>query len=137
MRIAGMHYQHAMNQAKKLFPENCTKSFDDSLSLLLFQKFIYSDAFSRNMNNLGHFVKEIIYDFEPLQKKWANENNISIENKDWMLACTLDQIKKYRPEILYLQDVYGLPHEVRKSIKGRFPFIKLFGFIQRIPKSFR
>ncbi len=125
MRIAGMHYQHAMNQAKKLFPENCTKSFDDSLALLLSKKFIYSDAFSRNMNNLGHVVKEAIYDFEPLQKKWANENGISIEDKDWMLACTLDQIRKFEPEVLYFQDVYGLPLEIRKSIKSNFPFIKL------------
>ena len=76
------------------------------------------------MSSLGYSVREVIWDFEPLQKQWAKESGISLENKDWMLACTLDQIKKYRPEILYFQDVYGLPHEVRKSIKDTFPFIK-------------
>ena len=108
-------------RASRLLEKENHNSYDESLSLILSQRFIYSDAFSRSMSSLGYSVREVIWDFEPLQKQWAKESGISLENKDWMLACTLDQIKKYRPEILYFQDVYGLPHEVRKSIKDTFP----------------
>ena len=120
-----MHYQHAMKKASRLLEQDNSRSFDESLSLILSEKFIYSDAFSKNMATLGHEVRELIWDFKPLQNRWAKENKLSTDEKDWMLACTLDQIEKFRPEILYFQDVYGLPHEVRKSIKERFPFIKL------------
>jgi len=120
-----MHYQHAMEKASRLLEQDNSRSFDESLSLILLEKFIYSDAFSKNMTALGHEVRELIWDLEPLQKKWAKENKLSTDEKNWMLACTLDQIEKFQPEILYFQDVYGLPHEVRKSIKERFPFIKL------------
>jgi hypothetical protein len=120
-----MHYQHAMRKASHLLEQDKLQSFDESLSLILSEKFIYSDAFSKNMTALGHEVRELIWDFEPLQKKWAKENKLSTDEKNWMLACTLDQIEKFQPEILYFQDVYGLPHKVRKSIKERFPFIKV------------
>ena len=71
-----MHYQHAMEKASRLLEQDNSRSFDESLSLILSEKFIYSDAFSKNMTALGHEVRELIWDLEPLQKKWAKENKL-------------------------------------------------------------
>ena len=81
-----MHYQHAMEKASRLLEQDNPQSFDESLSLILSEKFIYSDAFSKNMTALGHEVRELIWDLEPLQKKWAKENKLSTDEKNWMLA---------------------------------------------------
>ena len=90
MRIAGMHYQHAMERASRLLEKENHNSYDESLSLILSQRFIYSDAFSRSMSSLGYSVREVIWDFEPLQKQWAKESGFREQRLDVSLYSGSD-----------------------------------------------
>ena len=85
---------------------------------------VHLNKFSDYMTKLGHECTEFIYDLQSLQQAWASENGCEYGTHSWQLDILLKQIETYRPEILYLQDVLGLPHCIRVQIRETFPFIK-------------
>lgn len=85
---------------------------------------VHLNKFSNYMTELGHECTEFIYDLQSLQHAWASENGCEYGTHSWQLDILLKQIETYRPEILYLQDVHGLPHCLRVQIREIFPFIK-------------
>ncbi len=76
------------------------------------------------MNDLGHECTEFVYDLQSLQQSWAKENSCEYGDHSWQLDILIKQIETFKPEILYLQDVHGLPHCLRVQIRETFPFIK-------------
>ena len=85
---------------------------------------VHLNKFSDYMTKLGHECTEFIYDLQSLQQAWASENGCEYGTHSWQLDILLKQIETYRPEILYLQDVHGLPHSLRVQIREIFPFVK-------------
>ena len=94
-----------------------------------------SDTFSRVMNQIGNNSYDFISDFEILQKKWANEKGIKYNYNNWQVVIVLEQIRYYRPDIVFFQDYYSLPVKVRKDLKKIFPFIKLVVMHKGYPSS--
>ena len=85
---------------------------------------VHLNKFSDYMTDLGHECTEFVYDLQSLQQSWAHENGCEYGTHSWQLDILLKQIETYRPEILYLQDVHGLPHCLRIQIREIFPFVK-------------
>ena len=102
-------------------------------------KFGTSDFYSRHLKTLGHSAKEIIFNSEPAQTLWAAENGfgylsrtISLRkkfaarfpklggifaNKDYLTEVCVRQIRDYRPDVLYLQDLNMLSPQVLAQLK--------------------
>lgn len=126
-RITGVHYPRAIEH----FYETTTGAEQFSYAQLqekFFQgSYVYSDSITHGMRELGHNSHEIVYDFFPMQQRWALENGIRIdqETREGQIRTVLDQIRHFRPEIVFLQDIYALPRDIRATLKDRFPFIKL------------
>ena len=85
---------------------------------------VHLNKFSDYMRDLGHECTEFVYDLQSLQQAWASENDCEYGTHSWQLDILLKQIGTYRPDILYLQDVHGLPHCLRVQIREIFPFVK-------------
>ena len=85
---------------------------------------VHLNKFSNYMTELGHECTEFIYDLQSLQHAWASENGCEYGTHSWQLDILIKQIETFKPEILYLQDVHGLPHCLRVQIRETFPFIK-------------
>ena len=125
LRIAGVHYQEAIDLFQRANPDAQSLSSGEFLDRFLGMKAIYSDGFSRNMKLLGNEAWELLYDFEPLQKKWAAEHGVAYDAKRWKIEILLAQIRHHRPDILYMQDVQAIPFPIRKNLKDDYPFLKL------------
>lgn len=100
---------------------------------LLGLRFGTSDFYSRNLVALGHQAQDLIFNCEPLQREWLAENlPRSRPANSWLsralsrlplvakrpdplpvplLEIALAQIRRIRPDVLYVQDLNLLPPE--------------------------
>lgn len=125
---------------KSLRDKNLTlekKSYKEQLRYLLNQFFGTSDFYSYNLKRLGYYADDIVANDEVLQRKWAEENELSVGKSkileriktlpllykflgrpDWIQEITLAQIKKAKADVLYMQDLSVLnPETLRKAKK--------------------
>jgi len=83
VRIAGIGYRGAAQHLYEEISDLASRPFEHQKKLLFEQSFVYSDSFSHAMQSLGHEAYEIIYDVEPLQKKWAEEHGVQVDSLHW------------------------------------------------------
>jgi hypothetical protein len=97
-----------------------------------------ADFYSRNLHLLGHEATEVIANCEPLQRQWAKENGIDLkepkwhwkgdrgkgllprwfQSKDWLPDILIAQVKHYRPDIVYIQDISWTPSRFLREIRS-------------------
>lgn len=100
-------------------------NYEKQQKILFEQYYTYTGGFSKNMNEIGYESIEIVYDFEMLQKKWADENKITVNEENWQREVILQQIKKIKPDIVYWQGYPPLPQDIILKLKIKCPSIKL------------
>jgi len=81
-------------------------------------------SFLKNFQKLGNQAEVIFWNAEFLQKKWAIENGIKFDEKNWKKEILIAQLKKIKPEVLYFQNLSSLDLQTRKNIKTIVPSIK-------------
>ena len=74
---------------------------------------------------LGNPAIEILSNCKELQFQWARENDVDISDQDWQTTVALAQLKQFQPEVVYFQDIFSLPENVRRAIKELVPSIWL------------
>jgi hypothetical protein len=115
-----------------------TLPYREMLNKLLRLRFGTADFYSRHLANLGHDAGDIIFNCEPLQRRWAEEQGLGlggnairiparvgrlpfirrwVARNDPLLEIALRQIRAARPDVLYLQDLNLFPPETLRSLK--------------------
>ncbi len=108
------------------------------LDRLLALRFGTSDFYSRNLRALGHDADDLVYNCLPLQQAWAAEHIGSARSRgarlrhlaaklpllrrsqpqgDILRTIALAQIRQFRPDVLYLQDLAVFPPDVLREVK--------------------
>jgi spore maturation protein CgeB len=138
--IADTYYPYFLDALYACHPELAEKSYKEQKDFIMEQYFGTGDFYSRNLKAYGHEADEIIFNNEILQRQWAAENHLKLEDtlltrlasKFWGQKKSLSahdshfkileaQIRKSRPDILYMQDLLLCPpsflFEVKKYTK--------------------
>jgi len=97
-----------------------------------------SDFYSRHLRELGHDADDIIFNCEVLQHRWADEHGVQVGDggvripariarlpliRRWaahhnsLLEIAVRQIRRAKPDVLYLQDLNLFPPEILMSLK--------------------
>ncbi len=95
-----------------------------------------SNFFSDNLRQLGHNADDLVVNDELLQRKWAKEQNFSLKDNwliskfqmfpfiyrvigkpQWIQQIVLEQIKRYKPGVVYVQDLSILNPETLEETK--------------------
>ena len=119
VRLAGLHTPDAEQQVLQAVPALRELSYHDQMDELFKLRFVYSDAFSRAMRQLGHDAYDIVWDFELVQRQWAQEHDVDCREENWQSTVLLEQIKALRPDVVYFQGTeLAIPGRVSKTIKG-------------------
>lgn len=113
-----------------------------------------SDSYSYYLRKVGIEAEELVINDERLQRKWAKEKEIKVEGNKlitklqllpliwrfvgrpaWVQEIALAQIKKYKPDIVYMQNLSYLNPEVLSEINK---FSNLIGQIAYVlpPKEY-
>ena len=117
-------------------------AYDEQWRTLMDQCFGTADFYSENLNRLGHEAREVVTNCEPLQRRWAWENGIKLDQprwvlgrragvipwprqlppRDWATEVLIRQIKKFSPDVLYIQEMNSFSAAFLREVK---PFVKL------------
>jgi spore maturation protein CgeB len=93
--------------------------------LLDYDAFGWSDFWEKALDPLGYEVMEVISNAEPLQKHWAKENGIVFNPDSWQWQIVCEQVKKFQPTVLFLEDYSILSSCLLEELKKNHPSIKL------------
>lgn len=106
------------------------------LERILLGGYNYSDVFSYQMRRLGNRCDEILYDVEAMQKRWAAENNLLLEQGEpWQLKIALAQLKKLNPDVIYLQGFTRITPKAVDQIRDELPNLKLIAVHSGFPNG--
>ena len=131
----GMHF-HSIHRMYAENPQLRSLPYREQMEFFKNSRMVHFNRFSHYMTALGNEAIDILYDFEHLQKTWAQENNISCHDTHWREEIFLKQVEFYKPDILYLHDTHVLPPDVRAQLKSRFPFLKLVAVYRGTPLTY-
>lgn len=114
------------------------EDYQTLLQRLLELRFGTADFYSRNLNALGHETRDIIFNCEPLQHMWAKENGVALgrvatwlprrltnvpflrrysRDTEMLLAIAFRQIRSFRPDVLYLQDLNLFSRDILQQLR--------------------
>jgi hypothetical protein len=140
MRIAivDTYYPRFLKAYYRTHPGLRNASSDEQCQFLLDACFGTSDYYSRHLNALGCEALDLIVNCVPLQKSWSRENNVPMSTVamrvphrtfrlpivgPWLsslpglLKVAVAQVRAFKPDVLYCQDLSFFPGEVLKELK--------------------
>lgn len=133
--ILDTYYPGFLRSFRAKRPGLSNKPYREQLKTLSSQCFGTSDYYSFNLKALGHRAEDVILNDEVLQRRWAEEHGVMVRGHtwysrlqslpfvhrylgrpQWMQEVALAQIKAFRPDILYIQDLSALnPRTLRTA----------------------
>jgi len=112
------------NFLTKIYTENKelqNLEYQKQYSFLMKQFFGWADSYEYHLSEIGYETYQIIANAENLQKQWAKENNIKEEKEN----IIIEQIKKFKPEVLFIQDPYSISSDSIIYLKKELKSLKL------------
>jgi len=103
IRVSPMSFPSIEISLKKKHPDFEHLDYKTQQKLYFKNHFNYSNSFSKGMKELGNESMELIVDCETMQKRWAYEHGIKYKKGQWLLSIFLEQVKYYKPEVMYFQ----------------------------------
>lgn len=101
-------------------------TYDDLYKSVFSNFYNYADSFSDQMNRMGNESVELLIDCEMLQKKWAHENGVSIDDDEqWQLKIVAAQLERIQPEVIYVQGIAVCDGLFIREIQNRLPNLRL------------
>lgn len=107
-------------------------NYEQSLGELIADSFSFSDFYTKAWREMGHEAHHVVQNADWIQKKFADEKGLSFEG----LSLLTDQVKFYKPEILFL-DTIDIPLGWVTQIRREVPSIKKIGIFKCSPLSWR
>jgi spore maturation protein CgeB len=113
-------YPEYLDSFHKMNPDTDNFSYDQHNRLLLDESTEFAGSYNRNFKKTGINAECIITNDANLQNKWLSERGIKSSSD-----IILEQIKKQRPEILWIESVLNLNAQWLRNIKNEVKSIKL------------
>ena len=120
-----IYYPEYVQQFYSRQPGLETQSYVQQHRALMDDCFLWSNFWSVALGELGYESEEIVANIEPMQKRWAMEQGVEFDEPQWLFQIVLAQIKKFRPEILFVTDYSTFSASFIHQVKSDVPSIKL------------
>jgi hypothetical protein len=125
VRIAPIH-KSPLKYLLKKYPDLPDLPYKEQMSIHSMEGVSYGSGFSTAMNELDYDAHELVYDFEPMQKRWAIENSIKFNSDSYEYEILLAQLRKVQPDVVLFQgNAYMIPDKELHQLKKKIPSIKL------------
>jgi hypothetical protein len=76
------------------------------------------DYYARHLRRLGYEAENHFVSIEPLQRKWAQERRLPFEPADWLCETAVAQVREFRPQVLFLDDLYVMDRAFRDRLRA-------------------
>jgi spore maturation protein CgeB len=103
-------------------PGSSNLPFQEHRQVILDEHFCWPADLSNYMNTRGIETEFVIENAEVLQKQWALENNFESFSRDcWQKEIVLEQIKRFRPDVLWTGSIFDYFGEF---VRNALPYCK-------------
>ena len=120
-----IYYPEYVQQFYSRRPGLATESYADQHRALMNDCFLWSDFWSVALRELGYESEEVVANIEPMQKRWAAENDVASDQSQWLYQIVLAQIKQFQPDILFVTDYSTFSAAFIRQIRSEVPSIRL------------
>lgn len=121
-------------------PDLARHPYSEQWRALMDQYFGTADFYSYNLKQLGYEAAEVVANCEPLQRRWAKEHRLRLDQthwtivkragfipwprhvQDWFYPVLEAQVKQYRPDVLHIQDMNLISPALLREIR---PYVQL------------
>lgn len=128
--IADTYYAAFLRSVYGRSPGLARQEYQHQWRTLMDQCFGTADYYSANLQLLGHEAQEIIVNCDPLQRQWAREHARWLaftypfhaglrRRRAWHMAVLESQVERFRPDILYIQDMNWVDTSLLQRLRGR------------------
>jgi glycosyltransferase involved in cell wall biosynthesis len=121
------YYPKYLDSFYKRNPGLASSSYNEQMEAL--KKDFFGDWASYLMpfSKLGADPHLIIPNCKPLQQAWAKENGARFDQKTWEFSLPIEQVKKIKPDVFYIGNMFEYYGEFLDEIKKHTK--KIFGWI--------
>ena len=105
----------------KLHPEYRRLSYSELFNLFVRDCCGWNTNYTNNLAALGNEAHEICINFEYLQKLWAKEHGVKYSNQNWLTEILAAQLKEFKPDIIFLDDLYLCDVNIRRFLREAVP----------------
>lgn len=95
-------------------PFDTTSTYDAELRRVHEMHFGTSTYYSSHLSRLGWQCMDVMANFEPLQRMWAKEHNVTDRN------IVYAQIREFQPHVIFLQDASFLGSGLLSELKSKY-----------------
>lgn len=109
MRIALLwsYYEPYLKDFYAARPQLASLSYAEQLAAMHADYFGVTTSYLNGFGHHGHEAFHILDNCEPLQRRWAEENGFPFDS-NWRRNIALEQIKRSRPDILFMSSIFDL-----------------------------
>jgi len=101
------------------------KSYDEQYAMLMEDCYGLANFYTHSLGKLGYEVWEPVGNAEIMQKRWAVENGIAFDEKNWLVDIVTAQVEHFRPDIIFVTDYVTYSLSFFANIRERCPSIRL------------
>ena len=102
-------------------PEHASIPYDELHRRFIATRYGLSDFFARQMVRLGNDASEVFASVEILQRAWGRENGVAHAPKTWVQDIAAVQVERFRPDAIFLQDLFLFDPGFRKRLRSAAP----------------
>lgn len=88
----------------------------------------WSDYWVQGFRASGHEAEMVVCNSEVMQKAWAAEQRLPYDEDHWASQILLGQLKAWKPDVVWIQDLYFVSAEVRRAMRELLPNAILMGW---------
>jgi len=115
-------YKNFLHEYYKSNPGIADQTYEEQYQHLMNQGYGYANYFPHYLQqNFSIHGKEIVHNANPLQGSWAKEHGLDLRGQQLLL----EQLKTYRPEILFIQDSINFSEAFIEKIREEVKSVRL------------
>jgi len=138
--IINTDYLDFIQQLLEANPGSEGLAFEEQHRLRMATLFGTADFYSTNLRALGHEAWDVIANIEPIQRQWAREQGLPAKRMEWrfrlrrgmvpwisrvkashwLTDILAEQVRRYRPDILYCMAMETFGTEFLRKVKGYY-----------------
>lgn len=91
-------------------------SYQEQIRLIKLDYFGVPGSYSIWSERFGHDCELVINNCEPMQRRWAFENNIPFAG-DWQRMVAIEQVKQFQPDVFFMGSMFHLYGDFLDEVK--------------------
>ncbi len=119
------NYPAYLRQHYATRPELLDGTYREQHAALMQDCFGWVDYWKNALERYGYTVWDLIGNAEPLQKAWAKEYGVKYTGDNWFNDIVAAQIKRYKPDVVFINDYNAYTPSFVRQIRQECPSIKL------------